>query len=414
MFPLASNEADRLAALRALGIVNTPEEAHFEAVCRLARDVFAVPIALISFIEEDRQWFKAKCGLSVDGTSRDVAFCTYAILADDVMVVEDATTDPRFADNPLVQGECGVRFYAGAPLVLRPGIHVGTLCIKDTVPRSLSAEQVRQLRDLAEIVVAHLRLHEANNRLKQEIVAREEHQNFILSQAQEIGRREAALREANRLLLMAEQMAHAGHWRLELPDQHRVWSDEVYRIFGLDPQMGMPSLTDAINGYHADDQKRVRDTLANAAVMKADFCFKARIVRPSSELRDVVVRGTYDAARANNRGALMGVIIDITEFNRAQTRLREAEQRFRLAIEGMADYAIIMLDPNGCVSSWNVGAQHIIGYTADEIVGQHFSRFYTTEDQASCVPEHALQTAARTGHFEAESWRVWVASSDEV
>jgi diguanylate cyclase (GGDEF)-like protein len=159
MPPLPPNEAERLAALRDLRILDTAPEAHFDAVCSTAAVLFAVPIALITFIESDRQWFKARCGITVDGTSRDRAFCAYAILADDVLVVEDATGDPRFAHNPLVTGEPGIRFYAGAPLVLGSGIRLGTLCIIDTEPRLFSEVQKSQLKDLAGIVVAHIELH---------------------------------------------------------------------------------------------------------------------------------------------------------------------------------------------------------------------------------------------------------------
>lgn len=157
--PLPPNEAERLAALRDLRILDTAPEAHFDAVCSTAAALFFVPISLISLIDSDRQWFKAKCGIAADGTPRDLAFCTYAILGDDPLVVEDAATDPRFANNPLVTGEPGIRFYAGAPLVLRSGVRLGTLCIIDTKPRSFPEAQRAQLQNLAQIVVAHIELH---------------------------------------------------------------------------------------------------------------------------------------------------------------------------------------------------------------------------------------------------------------
>jgi len=166
MFPIAPNEAERLSALRSLKVLDTPAESHFDAVCRAAQALFSVPVVLVSFMDENRQWFKAKCGLNVDGTARDVAFCNYALLSDSVFVVEDATIDERFANNPLVTGGMGIRFYAGAPLTLSPGIRVGTLCIIDMVPRAFSEEQARQLQDLAEIVIAHLRLYEEKQRYK--------------------------------------------------------------------------------------------------------------------------------------------------------------------------------------------------------------------------------------------------------
>lgn len=157
--PFPANEVERLAALRDLKIIDTRSEAHFDAVCSTAALLFSVPIALVSLIESDRQWFKAKCGIAADGTPRDIAFCSYAILSDEVLVVEDAATDPRFADNPMVTGEPNIRFYAGAPLVLSSGIRLGTFCIIDTKPRSFLDTQKAQLQDLARIVVAHIELH---------------------------------------------------------------------------------------------------------------------------------------------------------------------------------------------------------------------------------------------------------------
>ena len=159
--PGPETERERLAALRALDLVGSAPEPHFDAVCRTAQALFGVPICLISLVEEHDQWFKARCGLDLPGTSRAVSFCAYAIQSDAVFVVEDATRDPRFADNPLVTGPPHIRFYAGAPLILRPGIRVGTLCLIDTKRRRLSAQEARGLEDLARVVVAHLRLHEA-------------------------------------------------------------------------------------------------------------------------------------------------------------------------------------------------------------------------------------------------------------
>ncbi|WP_238247242.1 GAF domain-containing protein, partial [Methylobacterium iners] len=244
----AGNEAARLEALRALQIIGTPPEAHFDAVCRTSTILFDLPIALVSLIEEDAQWFKAKCGLAVDGTGRDVAFCSHTVLSDTVMVVEDATRDARFSQNPLVTGAPGIRFYAGAPLILGPGIRVGTLCVIDTRPRTFSEAQCRQLEDLATIVVAQLRLHAANAQHRHEIAARQEHEAVIANQAQDLEQHKASLGEANRLLVLAEQVAHVGHWHIALPSQTLTWSDEVFRIYGVDRTSFEPSMAAAIDG----------------------------------------------------------------------------------------------------------------------------------------------------------------------
>ena len=143
------DEATRLAALRALDILDTPAEERFERITRLARRLFGVPMATISLVDEDRQWFKSHPGLEVEETPRDVSFCGHAILGDGVMEVPDATADERFQCNPLVEQAPNIRFYAGFPLKAPDGSKIGTLCLLDRTPRSLSAEDHDLLKDLA-------------------------------------------------------------------------------------------------------------------------------------------------------------------------------------------------------------------------------------------------------------------------
>lgn len=150
--PQPPDEDKRLAALRSLNILDTPPEDRYDRITRLAQRTFGMPIALISLVDEKRQWFKSCQGLGTTETPRDVSFCGHAILEGVVMVVPDATKDPRFADNPLVTGEPKIRFYAGQPIESSDGSRLGTLCLIDTVPRELDAEQRRALRDLAELV----------------------------------------------------------------------------------------------------------------------------------------------------------------------------------------------------------------------------------------------------------------------
>ncbi|SAK69709.1 diguanylate cyclase [Caballeronia glebae] len=149
--PTPENESARLATLRTLGILDTPAEERFDRLTRLARRLFDVPIALVSLIDENRQWFKSCAGLGVQETSRDISFCGHAILHDDVFVIPDARADMRFHDNPLVTGDPGIRFYAGQPLMVPNGSKLGTLCLIDTRPRELDGEERGLLRDLAHI-----------------------------------------------------------------------------------------------------------------------------------------------------------------------------------------------------------------------------------------------------------------------
>jgi len=157
--PLPHDEHARLAALTRLAILDSPQEQRFDDIVRLACTLCQVPIALVSLIDSERQWFKARVGLDVCETPRNLAFCAHAILApEDVMLVEDARLDPRFADNALVVGEPFIRFYAGAPITTEDGVTLGTVCVIDRVPRILDAAQIDGLRALARQCAAMLQL----------------------------------------------------------------------------------------------------------------------------------------------------------------------------------------------------------------------------------------------------------------
>lgn len=153
---IPQDEAARLNALRSLNILDTPSEERFDRLTRLAKRIFGVPIALVSLIDEDRQWFKSGVGLDVNETPRDISFCGHAILGNEVFIIPDATKDKRFADNPLVLNEPNIRFYAGCPLKSLNGNKLGTLCILDRKPRSLSEEDLQTLKDLASMVEGEL------------------------------------------------------------------------------------------------------------------------------------------------------------------------------------------------------------------------------------------------------------------
>src|SRR3954471_23845194 len=159
--PIPANDAKRLEALHALDLLDTPPEERFDRITRLLTLVLRVPMAYISLVDSDRQWFKSSCGLDSTETPRSVSFCGHAILADEPMVVPDAAADERFHDSPLVTGEPYIRFYAGHPLNGPGGQKVGTLCVADHRPRSLDESELEALREMARVVERELGLVEA-------------------------------------------------------------------------------------------------------------------------------------------------------------------------------------------------------------------------------------------------------------
>lgn len=154
--PIPANDRARLEALRALLVLDTPPEQRFDKIVQFAASEFGVPIALLSLVDENRQWFKARVGLDVCETARDISFCGHAIAQDDIFVIPDARADARFADNPIVTGPPNVIFYAGAPLAAPSGHNVGTLCLIDHQPRTLDATELAILTTLRDLLQEEL------------------------------------------------------------------------------------------------------------------------------------------------------------------------------------------------------------------------------------------------------------------
>jgi diguanylate cyclase (GGDEF)-like protein/PAS domain S-box-containing protein len=314
--PLPPNEAQRLETLRGYDVLDTPPESAFDDLTLLAAQICQVPIALISLVDENRQWFKSTIGVSATETSRDFAFCAHAILySDEVLEVHDAQLDPRFADNPLVTADPHIRFYAGAPLVAPDGLALGTLCVIDRVSRVLSAEQQTALRALSRTVIAQLELRRT---LAEHRRAEEQLQSPNASLEQKVEARTAELRREMEVRRESEQqyrtLADSGQALIWAADTdklcnyfNKAWLDFTGRV--LEHELG----NGWVDGVHPDDFQRCLDVYISSFDRRKKFSMDYRLRRYDGEYRWIQDDG---CPRYNSEGEFIGYIgycLDITE-----------------------------------------------------------------------------------------------------
>jgi PAS domain S-box-containing protein len=372
--PLSENEAERLAALRNLGILDTGPELAYDELSALAAYICQTPIALISLVDEDRQWFKSRVGWAAAESPRDVAFCAHTILQADVLVVPDASADERFADNPLVTAPPSIRFYAGAPLVTAEGHALGSLCVIDHKPRELSAEQTHALRALSHQVVAQLRLSKqlaeltrANEALQAEVAQRQ--------------RAEQALRESDQRLALAMSAARQGPWELNLATKRLTLTNQ---ILGLSGDCVPRSLEEFASFVHPDD------FAARAAAL--DDVLSGRSALYKAEFRMRNGKGlwiwVYSSGQVVERDVagqpvrLIGMAVDITERKQTEEALRQSENALREQrnqLTGLLDHLPVMVfgvDGEGRYCLWNRECERVLGYPRDEVLGHTRGELY--------------------------------------
>lgn len=217
---------------------------------------------------------------------------------------------------------------------------------------------------------------------------------------------EERLRKNERALAEAQKMAHLGSWIWDIPSDTVTWSAELYRIYGLTPDEGGQTFEQYLERVHPDDREMAREIVMQAYGDGAPFSFEERIIRPDGETRILLTKGEVVCGKDGKPIRMVGICHDISEQKLAEQSLRESEERYRLIVENAREYAIFTLDPAGYVTSWNIGAENIKGYTSDEIIGQHFSVFYPRESRKEELPARALKQAKSRGKFEDEGWRL--------
>ncbi|MDF5728618.1 MAG: GAF domain-containing protein, partial [Rhizonema sp. PD38] len=443
--PLPNNEAARLETLRSYEILDTEIDEDFDDITRLAADICGTPIALVSLVDSNRQWFKSKVGLEVRETPREIAFCAHAILQTEVLIVNDATVDERFATNPLVTSTPQIRFYAGVPLITPTGHALGTLCAIDLIPRSLSPKQVEALRVLGHQVMTQLNLRH--------------HVASLASTAIECKQVEEALRQQTERERLVAEMTKRIRQSLNLKEildttvfevRQFLQADRVF-IYRFNADWSGVVAVESVNpdwvpilgttikesffeqsfGRELYKQGRVQATediyTANLSSCHVNFLvqlqIRANLVVPiivEEELWGLLVANQCSSPRQwqpLDINLLLSLATQVaiaiqqsTLFEKAQTKLNERKQaehkiREQAALLNVATDAILVRDLENKILFWNKGAEHLYGWEAEEALAQKANELLF-KDKDSLKPLEALKTVLAEGDWYGELHKV--------
>jgi signal transduction histidine kinase/FixJ family two-component response regulator len=316
MSTAGDTERRRLARLKHLAVMDTGSEPLFDALTRMASRICGTPIALVSLVDDHRQWFKSNLGLEgIAETDREIAFCSVAIKGDEVMEVPDALEDIRFAANPLVISDPNIRFYAGAPIVMPGGERIGTLCVIDRMARQLTQSQRDSLSDLASIVVDVLLLREK---------AQEE------------------LRERDSFRNRAERIAGVGGWEVDLRDRSVKWTDQNCRIHDLEPGY-VPAFDDYLTYSGPGGKTRIEQTATES--IKSGKPWDIELPMVTAKGRAIWTRSIGIVEYEDGRPVrLVGALQDITARKAIEEERLAAVSITSATLESTADGILVAND----------------------------------------------------------------------
>lgn len=327
-YPLPSNEQERINALKAYGILDTLGEQEYDRLTQLASLICEVPISLISLVDKDRQWFKSKTGMDITETPREVSFCTYAILQDELLEIEDTSKDNRFKDNPLVVTDPGIRFYAGYPLVDDKGYALGTLCVLDKQPKKLTVKQQEALKLLAREAIELI----ANKRRIEEL------DNF--------GR---LFRISKDIICIADT---EGHFKRINPAFTDIlgWSndqEEAISFFDL---------------IYPDDQALVQQQIQKLYLGSSSISFSNRFKTKNNGYKVLDWVATLERETQN----IFAIARDVTEEKQKEDRLKISENKLRAFFEH-SQGLMCTHDMEARFLTVNASGAQLLGYTVEEL-----------------------------------------------
>ncbi|WP_341908837.1 PAS domain-containing protein [Polaromonas sp. YR568] len=368
--PLPTDESRRLARLKALMVLDTEPEPIFDALARAASSVCGTPIGLLTLIEQDRQWFKARVGVDVAEVPRNISFCAHTVLGDDLIEVPDATDDARFAANPLVTDAPGFRFYAGTPLVMSSGERVGTLCVLDTTPHHLTDTQRSVLKELATSAVQALEMRERA--------------------------REVAIVGSDPKFQALSDACPFGIFHTDLEGRCTYTNPRWQELYGLSYEDSLGhGWADAL---HPDDRAEVFARWQQSAASGEEFDMEFRIRQQSGEVLYVRAKARSHTDFSGKKSGYVGAVYDVTQRREAEDRLR-ASNSFLDRAERIAGVGGWELDLEARTLHWTDQTCRIYDLPAGHqpTVDEHLQYF----DAEACA------TIERTARESAQSGKPW-------
>ena len=347
--PLPDNEQQRIETLLQYAVLDSDSEQAFDDLVRLASRICGVPIAWISLVDACRQWFKAKVGVEISETPRDIAFCSHAILQPDMMVVPDATKDDRFMDNPLVTMSPNIRFYAGMPLITPAGFALGTLCVIDRVPRQLTPSQTDALGILGHQIVSQLELRLRTLELERSIAA--------------LGQAEQEQQE----LIFAIDHGFEGMALLDEAGCYTYMNHSYAAMCGYEPGELIGQSWKTL--YSQEMAATIEQQYFPILMTHQRWCGEViGQTRSGGEFSAEISLTILPGARKGKQW-LLCTCRDVTEAKRVAAQIKEHEARVQAIVQGALD-AMVTMDRHGTVVEWNAQAEGIFGFTRKEAVGK--------------------------------------------
>ncbi len=377
-FPIADDEAGRLNALARYNVLDTERQASFDRLTELARRIMQTPIALISLVDDSRQWFKSCIGLDVRETPRELAFCTYTILSHEPLIVTDATKDCRFAHNPLVTGPPHIRFYLGAPLISSDGFRLGSLCTIDTKAREYPSERdILCLQDLAAQVVEQLETLRTTHQLMAA------HRNLLKREEELQEQRREAFHLKNQVDLALEA-GEMGTWEWDESSDFVYRSSVTNRLLGYSDPECVGTRADWLDRIHPADRpeilRKIRACRDSGVELHADY----RIVLPNGTLRWLSGRARQRLNLSRQSVGLVGVCWDITERKAAEQRLLEKQEMER-GWSAASAAGMFRTDANGTMLFANERCQQMFDKSPEDF--QHWHSFIHPDDLPGLLEE---------------------------